>query len=160
MRWKRGVKEAKIFIKKKKEKKVVVFLYPSLFGFELLNHIPLKSFPVVLSMWPCKNVFTSKFGLFSLFRTPPKKLKRGPYICRALLIANHLDQSLWSTNQKYWTEVTSYLVFTFTCTSLCSAIYDATANLRNYAKPKTVLFSQTGIFWHFFIQFYCALLHT
>jgi hypothetical protein len=45
------------------------------------------------------------------FATPPLKLKletakKG----KGLLIANHLDQSLWSTNQKYWTVVRSYLL--------------------------------------------------
>ncbi len=32
---------------------------------------------------------------------------------RLLLIANHLDQSSWSTNQKHWATVRSYLLHSF-----------------------------------------------
>jgi hypothetical protein len=35
------------------------------------------------------------------FATPPIKLKLGRQIGGGLLIANHLDQSLWWANQKY-----------------------------------------------------------
>jgi hypothetical protein len=39
-----------------------------------------------------------------------------------LLIANHLDQSLWSSNQKYWAAVRSILILFFGGTQLCCAL--------------------------------------
>jgi len=46
------------------------------------------------------------------FPTPPIKPKLGQQIGRGLLIVNHLDQSLWSANQKCWPPVRSYVLHT------------------------------------------------
>ncbi len=74
-----------------------------------------------------KYFFTSKFSyaLF-FFATPPIKVKLGQQIGGGLLIANHLDQSLWWANQKYWVAVRSYLLHSFT----------SRGNMSNYAEPK------------------------
>ncbi len=40
-------------------------------------------------------------------------MKLGQHIGGGLLIANHLDQSLWWANQKYWAVVRSYLLHSF-----------------------------------------------
>jgi hypothetical protein len=57
------------------------------------------------TLWPCPikiissgdpaKMFSHSSLVIDISGTPPIKLKRGAYICRALLIANHLDQSLW-----------------------------------------------------------------
>ncbi len=47
------------------------------------------------------------------FSTPPIKLKLGQQIGGRLLIANHLDQSVWWANQKHWPAVKSYLLHSF-----------------------------------------------
>ncbi len=68
--------------------------------------------PVVLSMWPCKNIFHIQVWLFTTLQAHPF-LKRGQQIGGGLLIANHLDESLWWINQKHWKSVKSYLLHSF-----------------------------------------------
>jgi len=51
---------------------------------------------------PAKIFLTSKFGYF-LFSTSPIQLKLRLQIRERLLIANHLDQSSWLTNEKQGT---------------------------------------------------------
>ncbi len=71
-------------------------------------HPPLRASPVVLSMWwPNKTIFSDSYWQFC---SPPIKLKGGQHICGELLIANHLDQSLWCAHLKHWEEVRSYLL--------------------------------------------------
>jgi hypothetical protein len=54
----------------------------------------------------------SKFSCF-FFGNPPNKTISGTADMWELLIANHLDQSLWWTNQKYWAAVKSNLLHSF-----------------------------------------------
>jgi hypothetical protein len=54
------------------------------------------------------------------FATPPIKLKPGQQIGGGLLIANHLDQSLWCANQKHWVAVISYLVHFYKPRATCT----------------------------------------
>jgi hypothetical protein len=56
----------------------------------------IRASPAVLSMWP----FSHPSLVIYFFQTPPMKLKLGLQIGEILLIANHLDKSLWSANQK------------------------------------------------------------
>jgi hypothetical protein len=66
----------------------------------------VRAFPVVLSMWPCKTYFSHpSFSYFTFLQPPPMKLKLGAQIGWKLLIANHLDQSLWWASRKHWAEV-------------------------------------------------------
>jgi hypothetical protein len=44
---------------------------------------------------------------------PTNKTVTGTACTSELLVANHLDQSLWSTNQKYWAAVRLYLLHSF-----------------------------------------------
>jgi hypothetical protein len=62
------------------------------------NMISLKASPAVLSMWLKKYFSHPSFSDFS--PTPPIKLKLGVQIGGRLLIATHLDQSKYLTNQK------------------------------------------------------------
>jgi len=70
---------------------MVSLFYTGNFGWMVLRRIA----SMVLICDP-ENIFlTSKFSS-SLFSTPPLKLTLGVQIGGRLLIANHLDQSLWS----------------------------------------------------------------
>jgi hypothetical protein len=85
------------------------------------------------------------------FATPPIKLKLGQQIGGRLLIANHMDQSLWWANQKHWAAVRSYL------------LHCASYQPRSPAQlwwGKTIFVSQTGTGCIFFIHLYCAGSHT
>jgi len=54
-----------------------------------------------------------------LLAIPPIKLKLELHIRWGLLIAKHLDQSLWSTNQKYWAAVMCNLLHSlWRCTTM------------------------------------------
>jgi len=104
---------------------------------------------VVLSMWLCKNNFSPPSLVVYSFATPPMKLKRGQQIPWGLLIANHLDQSLWCANQKQWPTVTT----------LFSASAHHAGPFISHRKPCTHTESNQHI-WTFFIQLNCAGSHT
>jgi hypothetical protein len=88
------------------------------------------------------------------FATPPIKLKLRQQRGGELLIANHLDQSLWRTNQKHWAAVRSYLLHSFLQEHSAAVPFTSHITLPNYAEPKPFFLSQTSIWWTFFIQFY------
>ncbi len=81
---------------------------------------------------------------------PPIKLKLGPQVRGGLLVANHLDQSLWWDNQKHEKQFdhTYYTLFynctallrllpaTATCAIMLSQNHFPEPNLHNYAEPK------------------------
>jgi hypothetical protein len=74
----------------------------------------------VLSMWPCKSVcFLHPNLVVHLFATPPIKLKLGQQIGGGLLIANHLDQSLWAVHYLHilWINWPNLLLFCFLVTN-------------------------------------------
>jgi len=53
-----------------------------------------------------------------------------------LLIANHLDQSLWWANQKHWVAIRSYLLHSFLQVHRAAAApFTSHGNLHNYAEP-------------------------
>jgi hypothetical protein len=58
---------------------------------------------------PAYIFLTSKFS-YLLFCNPTHKTENGTAIWWELLIANHLDQSLWLANQKQGSPVKSYLL--------------------------------------------------
>jgi hypothetical protein len=96
----------------------------------------LRASPVVLSMWHCEIIFHIQVLVMYPFATPPIKLKLGKQILGGLLITNHLDQSLWWSNQKHWAAVRSYLLHNFFAgAERCWAFYQP-RQLRNYAEPK------------------------
>jgi hypothetical protein len=61
---------------------------------------------------PAKIFLTSMFSYF-LLCNPTNKTETGTAHSWELLIANHLDQSLWLTNKKQGSAVTSYLLHSF-----------------------------------------------
>jgi len=80
---------------------------------------------------PAKIFLTSKFS-YLLLMTPPIKLITGWLpIGGKLLIAHHLHQSLWSTNQKQGAAVRSYLLHSSLAgEQLCCAFLPASANMQ------------------------------
>jgi len=79
-----------------------------------INVVFIRASPAVLNMQPSKNYFSHPNFVSYFFATPPIKLwKLGQQIGEGLLIANHLNQSLWWANQKQWAAVRSYLLHAF-----------------------------------------------
>jgi hypothetical protein len=85
-----------------------------------------------------KLFFTSKFSSI-LFSHPIDKIETGTTKQKGerLLMANHLDQSLWCTNHKPWAAVRSYLVHSLLqVRRVVMPSFTSHGNVRNYAKPK------------------------
>jgi hypothetical protein len=78
-----------------------------------------------------------------------------------LLIANHLDQSLWSTNQKYWAAARSNLLHSFLEVHNCVAHFTSHGGtLHEIWCRKTYFLCQAGTFWLFHNKFYYLESHT
>jgi hypothetical protein len=60
-----------------------------------------RASPPTLSIWPSKHVSHIKVLVTNFLPTPPIRLKPGLQVGGRLLIANHLDQSNYLTNQKH-----------------------------------------------------------
>jgi hypothetical protein len=71
-----------------------------------------------------------------------------------LLIANHLFQSLWWANEKYWAAVRSYLLHSFV------QVHKRCCSFTELCWAKIIFPSQAGISWLVFIQFYYVVAYT
>jgi hypothetical protein len=92
---------------------------------------------------PAKIFLTSKFICFFFPPTPSIQLKLEPQIGGRLLIANHLDQSLWLVDEKQGAAVRSYLLHSsLASVRLCCAFYQRQQTLQKWW-IKTILLSQT-----------------
>jgi hypothetical protein len=62
-------------------------------------------------MWACKHVFHIQVLVISFFFQPRthENWNWDSKIGGGLVIANHLDQSVWWANRKYWAAVRSYI---------------------------------------------------
>jgi hypothetical protein len=95
-------KTIRIFAFKNKEKKCTLLIYIRFLQKKLVVRF-LRASPAML-----KNIFHIQvFSYILFFATPLVKLKLGQQI------ANHVHQLLWSTNQKHWVAVRSYLLHSF-----------------------------------------------
>jgi hypothetical protein len=92
--------------------------------------------PAVLSIWLLQKCFSHPSLVIYVFATPPIKLKLGYQICEGLLIANHLDESLWWANQKHWSISHIFSVGTHWCLRLSPA----TANHFPEPNPQILTF--------------------
>jgi hypothetical protein len=117
-------------------KMYLVFMYKSHLNIEsdnFMNHVNKGCFPLFICL---KSIPTdaqyvtldNKIKCMSLavvfFCNPTNKSVTGTANTWELLLANHLDQSLWSTNQKYWPAVRSNLLHSFfEGAQLCCAFY-------------------------------------
>jgi len=68
-----------------------------------------------------------------------------------LLVANHLDQPLWSTNQKYWAAVRSNLVHSFLEVHNCVAPFTSHDKLQEFGAEKLISWAKPVNF-DFYIQ--------
>jgi hypothetical protein len=70
-----------------------------------------------------------------------------------LLIANHLDHSLWSTNQKHWAAVRSNLLHFFLKVHNCVAPSTSRSKLHEFAAGKPIFLAKLTHFEIFAINF-------
>jgi len=63
-----------------------------------------------------------------------------------LLIANYLDQSLWSTNQKYWVVVRSNLLRSFLEVHHCVAPFTRHGKLQEFGAEKPISWAKPAHF--------------
>jgi hypothetical protein len=84
-----------------------------------------------------KNIFHIQVELsYVLFCNPTHKTKtRDIKKAGRLLIANHLDQSLWWANRNHWAAVRSYLLHSFWEVNSVAVPFTRHGNMRNYVKP-------------------------
>ncbi len=80
-------------------------------------------------------------SLAVFFGNPTSKIVSGTAYTWELLIANHLDQSLWSTNQNYWAALRSNAHFT------------SRGNLHEFGASKPISWAQPAHFDFFTINF-------
>jgi hypothetical protein len=99
---------------------------------------------------PAKIFLTSKFSWYCFFGNPgTANFKLGQQIHGGLLIANHLDQSVWWANGRHRAAVRSYYYSLFCrCIALLRLLPAFCVQL---CRAKTIFLSQTGMFWLFFI---------
>jgi hypothetical protein len=79
----------------------------------------------------------SKFSC-CFFGNPTKKTITRTAQIWGLLIANHLYQSLWSTNQKYWATVRSNLLHSFLEVHNCVAPFTSHGKLHEFGAEKPI----------------------
>ncbi len=108
-----------------------------------IQHLALPfcdPFPSFLMLWDLQSC--------SHNCNPPHKTKTGTTNRwgELLVIANHLDESLWWANQKHWTAVRSLFI----------TLFSAGANCANYSEPKPFSWTKLTYFDFFFIQFLCC----
>jgi len=105
---------------------------------QLIHPQSISSGAEYVTLW---KYFSHPSLVMYYFATPPIKLKLGRQIGGELLIANHLDESLWWANQKHWVPVRSYLLHSFLqvhsaaapCTSM--ATYVTMQSQNHFPEP-------------------------
>ncbi len=70
-----------------------------------------------------------------------------------LLIATHLDQSLWSTNQKYWATVRSNWLHSFLEVHNCVVPFTSHGKLNEFGAEKSISWAKPVHFDFFKINF-------
>jgi hypothetical protein len=105
-----------------------------------------------------KNIFHIQVELsYVLFCNPTYKTKtRDIKKARRLLIANHLDQSLWWANRNHWAAVRSYFITLFLGGEQCCCAFYQARQHAQLCEAKSISLHQTIIPWIFFTQFYYA----
>jgi hypothetical protein len=94
----------------------------------------------------------SKFSCF-VFGNPNSKTVPGTAYIWGLLIANHLDQSLWSTNQKYWAAVRSNLLYSLLEVQNCVASFTSHGKLHEFDAEKPISWAKPAHFDFFAISY-------
>jgi hypothetical protein len=95
------------------------------------------------------------------FATPRIKLKLGQQIGGGPITGNHLDKSLWWTDQKHWAAVRSYLSQSILRVHNVTVPFTSLRNMGNYGEPKPLSWAKPNPqTWIFFILFNFARSHT
>jgi hypothetical protein len=76
-----------------------------------------------------------------------------------LLIANQLDQSLRSTNYKYWVAVRSNLLHSFLEVPNCVGRFTSHGKLHKFGVKKPISWAKLAHFDFFALKFYCLESH-
>ncbi len=79
--------------------------------------------------------------------------KTGTAYMWGLLIANHLDQSLWSNNQKYWAAVRYNLLHSFLEVHNCVASFTSHGKLHEFGEEKPIPWAKPAHFDFLAINF-------
>jgi hypothetical protein len=79
--------------------------------------------------------------------------KTGSAYMWGLLIANHMDQSLWSTNQKCWAALRSNLLHYFLEIHNCVAPFTNHGKLHEFGAEKSISWAKLAHFHFFTINF-------
>ncbi len=119
---------------------------------------------VWLWRWQAKSISTgaqyvtldNKIKCLSLavfFGNPTNKTVTGTAHTWGLLIANHLDQSLWSTNEKYWAAVRSNLLHSFLEVHSCVAPFTNHVKLHEFGAEKPISWAKPAHFDFLAINF-------
>ncbi len=70
-----------------------------------------------------------------------------------LLISNYLDQSLWSTNQKYWAAVRSNLLHSFLEVHNCVETFTSHSKLHEFGVEKPISWAKPAHFHFLTVHF-------
>jgi hypothetical protein len=96
------------------------------------------------SIWPCRKYFWHPSLVILLFCNPTHKTETGTANMWELLIANHLDESLWWDNKEQGSRVRSYLLHSsLACAQLCCAFH------QHQQGRKTTFLSRNRHVWTF-----------
>ncbi len=87
------------------------------------------------------------------FGNPTNKTVNRTALMWGLLIANHLDQSLWSTNQKYWAVVRSNLLHSFLEVHNYVAPFTSHSKLHEFGAEKPISWAKPAHFHFLTIHF-------
>jgi len=92
------------------------------------------------------------FAVF-FFGNPTNKTVIGTEYMWGLLIANHLDQSLWSANQKYWAAVKSNLLHAFVEVHNFVVPFTSHGKLYEFGAKKPISWAKPAHFDFFALNF-------
>ncbi len=128
-----------------------------------ITHFPV--FALAISRSPqlteCNSISTGaldnkikclSFAVFFFWGNPTTKTVTGTAYTWELLIANHLDQSLWSTNQKYWAAVRSNVLHSFLEMNNCAAPFTGHGKLYKFGAEKPISWAKPAQFDFFTIN--------
>ncbi len=96
--------------------------------------VPLEGLQL-FSVCDLAQIFLTSKSTYFLFYNFIIKQKQGQQIGGGLLIANHLDQSVWWANQKHRVAVKSYFLHSFLHVHNVSALFTSHCKFCNYAEP-------------------------
>ncbi len=88
-----------------------------------------------------------------LLAIPPIQLKLELHIRGELLIANHLNQSLWSTNQKYWAAVRCNLLHSLWEVHNCVVPFTRHCKLHEFGVEKPISWAKPEHFDYFAMNY-------